>query len=342
MTSSRTNFLLWSEIVSMRRQRGFTLIELLVVIAIIAVLIALLLPAVQQAREAARRSQCKNNLKQIGLALHNYHDTFSIFPYGSAHNAMAFTSAGQVVNNHSGWPLLLPYIDQGPLFNKYDFTAAERNSLFSGWSSSSSATLAGTPAAIASNAALSTTRLSVLSCPSDAGDEFYRSNTPYYGCGVENSQLINYAFSDTDGGPWGLWDNEGRTTRALFGQNSRSKIRDCTDGTSNTAMIIETTREVWDGNGNVWGCSQYAGNGVYLGDSRGINFIVCCAWDSPPNSQPRVVGKNGDFNLPGSSHVGGCHVLLADGAVRFLSQTMDATTRRNLGSIADGQPLGDF
>lgn len=324
-------------------RRGFTLIELLVVIAIIAVLIALLLPAVQQAREAARRSQCKNNLKQIGLALHNYHDTFTLFPYGSANNAMAFTAAGQNVTNQSGWPFLLPFLDQSPLYNQFNFSAASRASLFSGWSSTSSGTLAGPTAAQNANMALSTTKLKVLACPSDSGAEKYVSATSYYGCGVANSQLINYGFSDIDGGPWGMWDNEGRTTRALFGQNSHSQLRDVVDGASNTAMVVETTREVWDGNGNVWACSQYAGNGVNLADSRGINMIVCCSWDTPiPNSQPRIAGKNGDYNLAGSSHAGGCHAVFADGAVRFLNQSMDAVTRVRLAYIADGNPVGEF
>ena len=96
-----------------KRQKGFTLIELLVVIAIIAVLIALLLPAVQQAREAARRTQCKNNLKQIGLALHNYHDTFSQFPSGFG--VTARNSSGGERWGHSQWVTLLPYVDQAPL-----------------------------------------------------------------------------------------------------------------------------------------------------------------------------------------------------------------------------------
>ena len=323
-------------------RRGFTLIELLVVIAIIAILIALLLPAVQQAREAARRTQCKNNLKQIGLALHNYHDAFGLFPYASANNAMAFTQTGQQVTNHSGWPLLLPYFDQAPLYNKYDFTAAQRNSLFSGWSSTSSGTVMGTPAAIAANAALSTTVLQALACPSDAGPMVYTANNSFYGCGVANSQLINYGFSVVDGGPWALWVNEGRSSRALFGQNSNSQIRDCADGTSNTAAVVETTRDVWDGNGNVWGCSQYAGNGVTLGHSWNINFNICCGWDTPPNARPRIIGKNGTFNLAGSSHVGGCHVLLADGAVRFLSENISSITRLNLSYISDGNPVGEF
>ena len=102
-----------------RRPRGFTIIELLVVIAIIAILIALLLPAVQQAREAARRTECKNILKQWGLALHNYHDNFNRLPYG----AMGFdNSATNPVNNFGFHVLLLPYIDQAPLYNQFNFS----------------------------------------------------------------------------------------------------------------------------------------------------------------------------------------------------------------------------
>ena len=104
-----------------KRKHGFTLIELLVVIAIIAVLIALLLPAVQQAREAARRTQCKNNLKQTGLALHNYHDTFNQFP--SAFGNQTVNSSGGERWGHSQWVSLLPYFDQAPLFNQWNFLA---------------------------------------------------------------------------------------------------------------------------------------------------------------------------------------------------------------------------
>lgn len=105
------------------RKRGFTLIELLVVIAIIAVLIALLLPAVQQAREAARRSSCQNNMKQFGLALHNYHDTHKMLPpilIGSGR--WNSTALGRVVLNTTGWMLLTPYLDQSPLYNLYNFS----------------------------------------------------------------------------------------------------------------------------------------------------------------------------------------------------------------------------
>src|SRR5689334_25157717 len=105
-----------SSVVRRKVRIAFTLIELLVVIAIIAILIALLLPAVQQAREAARRTQCRNNLKQIGLALHNYHDAFGLFPYSTSMDGNCATTTGFTqIKNHRGWPLLLPYLDQAPL-----------------------------------------------------------------------------------------------------------------------------------------------------------------------------------------------------------------------------------
>src|SRR5689334_2256898 len=143
--------------------RAFTLIELLVVIAIIAVLVAILLPAVQQAREAARKAQCQNNLKQIGIALHSYHETYFLFPYGlSVHGRCG---AGYSVTNHTGWICLLPYIDQGNLFNKFDPTQATGN-----WNAAGG-TLAGGGATATGNGILSSTRLANLLCPSDAGQQ---------------------------------------------------------------------------------------------------------------------------------------------------------------------------
>ncbi len=324
-------------------RRGFTLIELLVVIAIIAVLIALLLPAVQQAREAARRSSCQNNMKQFGLALHNYHDAHSLFPYGSAHNSMVYKNTGDIVMNQSGWVHLLPYMDQAPLYGKYDHTAAYRDSLFSGWSATGQGTTAGSAAAKAANAELSKTVLQVFACPSDAGPMVYNSASTNYGCGVAGSQIINYGFSTTSGRtPSANWGSETGNLRALFGENSKSGIKDCRDGTSNTAMVVETTREVHDGTGNYWGCSVYAGNGVTLNVTQGINFDVCCGWDTPPNQRPRMIGKLGSYSLPGSSHVGGCYLLLADGAVRFISQSSDIAVRHGLTRIADGTVVGEY
>jgi prepilin-type N-terminal cleavage/methylation domain-containing protein len=147
---------------------GFTLIELLVVIAIIAVLVAILLPAVQQAREAARASQCRNNLKQWGVALHNYHETHSVFPpallNSGRYNSPAFFTGSSRVLNTTGWTLLLPYVDQVGLYNKYDFNVC------SSMSSPYSLPVAGTDA---TNVAITSTNLPLLNCPShpQAGQE---------------------------------------------------------------------------------------------------------------------------------------------------------------------------
>ena len=163
----------------MLRRRGFTLIELLVVIAIIAVLIALLLPAVQQAREAARRSQCKNNLKQIGLALHNYHDVFNVFPYANSNGART---------NTTGLVSLLPYFEQAALFSSLD-----PNLPMGKWNNNSGTV---TPLPPAKNLVAATTKLAALLCPSDDGKQFQNDDPTYYGCSTNGiSYKTSYAFS---------------------------------------------------------------------------------------------------------------------------------------------------
>tara|TARA_R110002095_G_scaffold80197_1_gene68874 strand:+ start:1360 stop:2229 length:870 start_codon:yes stop_codon:yes gene_type:complete len=197
------------------QKRGFTLIELLVVIAIIAILIALLLPAVQQAREAARRSQCKNNLKQVGLALHNYHDTHKIFPYGYTTKDYGVAVAPATDANNSdlrlGWSMfLLPYVDQT---NLYNFLGS--NGAFDAprWYLQ--------PALLSDPGAKSI--VPVFICPSDRMEGL-------------NSDLGNYGKSNYKG--VGYHD----TTAYIFGQESnRTRMRDIADGTSNTFIVGEAT-----------------------------------------------------------------------------------------------------
>ncbi|WLD10750.1 DUF1559 domain-containing protein [Planctellipticum variicoloris] len=325
---------------SVRRVRsGFTLIELLVVIAIIAILIALLLPAVQQAREAARRTQCKNNFKQLGLALHNYHDTHGVFPYAVANVGEGVPSGG-TITNHKGFVYLLPFFDQAPLYNQFNFSWA------TGTRSGGGGTIAGgTDPALNTNLNLSKTILPMLLCPSDNGSRIEPIADGTYGCGVANSARSSYQFSVQVVGwasfPGSNWDNEGITAKRLFGCNSRSQIRDVTDGMSNTVAISETTLEVDDGRTGCWACSAHVGYGVDFAAARGINNWICCAWRSPPNQQSQV-GRNGEHSEPGSRHDGGCHVVLGDGAVRFISQNIDSTTRQRLATISDGQTVGEF
>ena len=197
------------------RKRGFTLIELLVVIAIIAILIALLLPAVQQAREAARRSTCKNNLKQIGLALHNYHDAHKIFPYGYTTKDYGATVAPATTANDSdlrlGWSMfLLPFLDQA---NLYQFLGS--NGAFDAprWYLQ--------PALLSDPGAKSV--VSVFICPSDRMEGL---NTDLGGYGKSNYKGVGYH----------------DTSAYIFGQESnRTRMRDIGDGTSNTFIVGEAT-----------------------------------------------------------------------------------------------------
>ncbi len=323
---------------------GFTLIELLVVIAIIALLVALLLPAVQQAREAARRSQCKNNLKQIGLALHNYHDAMGIFPYGSMNSPSSrsvapgpFRSASDLVLNQSGYVMLLPYLDQSPLYAKFDFNLATGPHAGSGAGIiPGGATSPGNP-----NLALSKNKIPALICPTDSAEPVYASASTSYGCGVTDSALTSYGLNVTGGEGNQMWRAENAQARPMFGVNSNCNISKIQDGTSNTVAVAETTFEVVDGGPLSWACVGHVNKGTEFHRSLGINTWLCCSWTTPPNTQNKV-GRLSGWGSPGSLHTGGMHILLADGAVRFVSQNIDTTTRRNLSFINDGNVISNY
>jgi prepilin-type N-terminal cleavage/methylation domain-containing protein len=306
----------------MLRRRGFTLIELLVVIAIIAVLIALLLPAVQQAREAARRTQCKNNVKQMGLALHNYHDTFSVFPYGE----MAGIGQGgpaAAVMNQNGLVMLLPYIDQAALYNSFNF------SLPFGKYAGAGVTPVNT--IVAPNLNAKNTKIVAFTCPTDSGTPYITDDGIYYGCGTSgNSYKSSYQYSVNQTHYQPSWSGIGRTVRPAFGGNSNSTMRDFADGTSNSVLVCETVFECSSGRVSPWACVQHAGTGVVL--TQGINNFLAGSGTTLTNYA---------YNAS-SMHVGGCQALLGDGAVRFLSKNTNLTILQNLAYIADGNVLGEF
>jgi prepilin-type N-terminal cleavage/methylation domain-containing protein len=227
------------------RRLGFTLIELLVVIAIIAVLVALLLPAVQQAREAARRSQCRNNLHQIGLALQNYHEQFNIFPYASRNPASSVTvTVPQLKNieNVSGWVSLLPFLDQQVVYNLWNANAASGNNTYNTTVTTFSG--GGVPA---SNALMASYKIPVFLCPTEITQPYVgpAPTGAVSGCSAtNNSYLYCYGFSLISNWAWGGtdagWFAAGVTTRPMFGVNGACNIGQILDGTTNTVMVSET------------------------------------------------------------------------------------------------------
>lgn len=301
----------------MRTRHGFTLIELLVVIAIIAVLIALLLPAVQQAREAARRSSCQNNLKQLGLALHNYHDTIGTFPPGRFNCCWGTWQVS-----------ILPYLEQGNVYNLY------RNL---GGTDATGPRYGGAP----NNQNVTSKRFTVLTCPSD------QPNAPI-GSGATALTSHNYAVNY---GATGIAQqatlNGVMFKEAPFSNIKTFGLRSLHDGTSNTMMMAEVLQGVGvDLRGFTW-----------WGDASGYTAYLPPNSSDPDMIYSAGYCKNRpDINLPcavsttalptmfasRSRHTGGIQTVLGDGSCRFISENINLATWRNLASSRDGQPLGNF
>ncbi len=329
-------------------RRGFTLIELLVVIAIIAILVALLLPAVQQVREAARRTQCQDNLHNLGIALHSYEGAHKVFPYSVSHSGMITSGSAkhETVLNHRGWLMVLPFIEQSALYDRFDFALAAGHRAVNG------GTLPhdlkpGDPGN--ANDTVVTQIVEVFMCPSDDGPTHYSSatNDSYSiapGSTTELGAFTNYDFSTRHSSSSAVqWNLDSMSTRPLFGFDASARMRDMSDGTSNVAMVCETTRWVYDGVGQTWGYAKHVGHGVNLNHPYGINFWKCCGFDATPFARPDYSpGRLGTWSAVGSLHPGGAHVVLGDGKVVFLSERMDATVRGRLSMIADGQPVGSY
>jgi len=338
-----------------RERGGFTLVELLVVIAIIGVLVALLLPAVQAAREAARRSQCSNNLKQLALALHNYHDTHKYFPPAGLGLASCRGPGAEPIGlNATGWSMTLPFFEQAPLHAKYNFN--ECVGMFKQSDSGDNGSVLRGDAALNGNGLIASTRLAIFNCPSDNGNPFLRQGpdgSSHYiikpGSGL-NGAKTNYDFSTN--GPTNCtqrWDTyslkhptNNNAHRRLFGNLSYSRIEDAKDGTSNTIMICETTMEVWDGRPPAWAYRGWVQVGIDptgKNNPLGINVWPCCSWQSPPwqsSPPPGQTGKLGEWGSAGSLHPGGAQFALTDGSVRFVSQTIALTTLQAMASYGAG------
>lgn len=341
---------------SVQSQRGFTLIELLVVIAIIAVLIALLLPAVQQAREAARRSQCKNNLKQMGLGAHNYESTYSKFPSSGE-------STDETANTRKFFPChfnvaILPFIDQAPLYNQWNFNVHYT---------------AGVNAGLAKN------KITSFLCPSN---------------GTTGPDALGYGLSDympvayVDYGANGIRGGGATYTANVAGVDIAGALGFCnpiskvTDGLSNTMLVIEDAGRPTNNGGSYNQASVGATlGGVQTSDSTqlastsnatpyaaGGTYGVPGRWADPDNGSgisgspdlglqkinqnktpangpatcPWATNNCGPNDEPFSLHTGGVHALLGDGSVRFLSDSMDFNILRRLANPKDGEVIGDY
>jgi len=330
-----------------RKRVGFTLVELLVVIAIIGILIALLLPAVQAAREAARRTQCTNNLKQLALACHNYHDVHKVFP--SSHinyNGSYYCGGGPrwpMTLNHSGWTLTLPFFEQGTVYDRIDFRLPTGPSEYP-----CNGTTPANPPVPAQNEAAAAAILSVFNCPSDNGLETIAAGTwfPYYSLQNVAAQRSNYDFS-TDSlytlynYSWDWLVQNAPTRLRMFGINSYSTFKDVTDGSSNSVMLAETTRTVYNGLATAWSYRGWVMTGHDIaqdhGHARGIN-----CWAYANNPATALPGRLGNWGTTGSLHPGGANFALGDASVRFISETTDQVTLDRVGRIQDGQILGTF
>lgn len=332
---------------------AFTLVELLVVIAIIGVMVGLLLPAVQAAREAARRMQCSNNLKQLALGLHNYHGAFNMYPYSVAKSgALSGSAAGGAVpgadeiRNHRGWISVLPFIEQQAVYDLADMRLPASSHKRAACPGTVPNPLPGQPGN--RNDEVVSTVINTFLCPSDPNPETYAtvSSADYAISPSSTSRqgaFTNYDFSvqRTDATDEN-WDRKNMQTRRMFGQNVNSKIRDVTDGTSNAVMLLESTRLMWNGAAQTWGYSKWVGHGIDIAYAEGINFRLCCSWTTPPFANPQVSNRLAHWGTVGSVHPGGAQAALGDGSVRFISENTDLVTLQRLAYISDGQPLSEY
>ena len=290
--------------------RGFTLMELLVVIAIIAVLIGLLLPAVQQAREAARRTQCKNNMKQIGLALHNYESTFSVFPAGGIED----NNVGSSGIGASGFTLILPYIDQGNGYNLYNFNEHYASTY---------------------NKKVLNQQIVSYLCPAMVINRSV-PNVPCSETGAPSSYLLSEGTVSYQYPALGMF---GLVLPTSGYYNRCSRFSDVQDGTSNTLAAGETSYNFKNYVYSATACAAAAGQTRWGTARWGVGY--------PNIGVGNTASKMNNFASTSptgysSNHIGGIQILLVDGSVRFLGQNVDFTTYTSLATKAGSEVIGDF
>jgi len=340
-----------------RSRRGFTLIELLVVIAIIAVLIALLLPAVQAAREAARRAQCVNNLKQLGLAIHNYASANGSFPPGrvwgprpSKNNPADFPTIFSGTQNTTWFVLMLPQFEQQALYNAFNFALGSE-----GYDGGGLAVAAG----MFANSTIAATKISIFQCPSDRVQQFQIN--PGYAGGALSAPIFtkgNYGVSwgNTNWGQYHEGTYGAIYQKSAFGHDGGVGYASVTDGTSNSVFVGEVMQgALFDIRGVMWSSvpgggsfmSRYTPNGVrdflnqsplivgdFLNNAPGL-FCV----DEPVLGLPCRPGAGDQTAFAGSRsrHPGGVNANMGDGSVRFFKSTINPVVWNAVNSISAGE-----
>ena len=315
-----------------RAKRGFTLVELLVVIAIIGILIALLLPAVQAAREAARRSQCSNNMKQIGLAIHNYHDSHRKFPPGYMGDPPNDPGGcGLVHHDRPGWgwaAYILPYMEQGSLYDQLGISGTKK-------AVCSTPTGAQDDPAVG-NPNLQDTLITSYRCPSAVDPDLNPSR--------DTANNGDHGASNYAGVAGVDWSGEISGMKAVFGDGTKyvASFRDFQDGTSNTFAVGEKFRNRTPDSAGTAIMSSFPAyyGAVWVGIAPDLRAATTVGQLAPPPSTYAVNG--GALSAYASLHPGGAQFLLGDGHVRFVSENADQATLSAVGVMNDGTVTGEF
>ncbi|MFG0261189.1 MAG: DUF1559 domain-containing protein [Novipirellula sp. JB048] len=295
-----------------KHRSGFTLVELLVVIAIIGVLVGLLLPAVQSAREAARRMSCSNNMKQLGLAMHNYHDTFRKFPYG-------YMESGNYHKRDTWMQQLLPFIEASAMYDQYQAWEGD-------W-------VMDTPPE------LKDALIPAFMCPSDPGAGGFG--------GGGGERAGGYGFQGNYVAATGSTEMTRSMTNlnGLFFKDSKMQMRDVIDGTSNTVMfgevIVRPGTGGWGDAGGYWGGAPHGAFGFTTWQSPNTTVpdqVYSCKDENYHLAPCTSIGTAPEIrNFARSVHPGGAQFTLADGSVRFLTESIDLVTYRAIGTRSGGE-----
>lgn len=315
-----------------RDRNGFTLIELLVVIAIIAVLIALLLPAVQQAREAARRTQCKNNLKQIGLALHNYHDTHNRLPSALLGGITSDTDDG-----YGFLCMLLPFIEQGALFDQINPQGQPR--VFRTYHDNNGGPMPG-----------GTVKIQSYRCPSSAlpdhvPDSYSISGYSGPALPAHNVRMVGYALTDYKGAGGSCRGDNGLLHKNAEAPGGR-RFADITDGLSNTVAVGEssyvTTNSPTFQNPSPTRVEDWPTWIGGIGTDESIRFNGRSSAPINCRTTPGNMWSAINDDCAFSYHTGGAQFVLADGSVRFINENVSMQTWCDVNGINDGAVVGEF